>query len=423
MEIRVIVGAYACHPLRGSEQGVGWNWIRGLAEYCRLDVITAEHQGNREAIADVCAHEPGFAERVHFHFLPDFIDEAWARHSFLMSYFQPIYYRYYRRWMWMAYEVAKDLVVREHFDLAHQLTMIGYREPGYLWQLPLPFVWGPIGGTQNVPWRFLPSLGLVEGGRHAARNLINLFQFRTHRRFRQALRRSVAMIVVAPDVQRHLLKVHGKASIVVHEVFTISSHPQARVRKVLPGTPLRLVFSGLHISRKGLPLVLRALARIGRNLSWQLDVLGAGVMTATWKHEAARLGLGDRILWHGQIARAGALRVMSSADVMVFTSLLEATATVIAEAMSLGLPVVTLNHHGMADFVDDSCGVRLAVTNPKQLVHDLSGVLQRLMQDPDLVTRLSQGALARAWHYSAEAQIPRVVELYREALQSSVVSS
>jgi hypothetical protein len=27
------------------------------------------------------------------------------------------------------------------------LNMIGYREPGYLWKLNVPFVWGPMGGT------------------------------------------------------------------------------------------------------------------------------------------------------------------------------------------------------------------------------------------------------------------------------------
>ena len=38
--------------------------------------------------------------------------------------------------------------------------MVGYREPGYLWKIEKPFVWGPIGGLENSPWRFLPSLGI-----------------------------------------------------------------------------------------------------------------------------------------------------------------------------------------------------------------------------------------------------------------------
>ena len=40
-----------------------------------------------------------------------------------------------------------------------------------------PFVWGPIGGLENSPWRFLPSLGL-KGFIffYFGRNIINLWQ-------------------------------------------------------------------------------------------------------------------------------------------------------------------------------------------------------------------------------------------------------
>jgi len=37
--------------------------------------------------------------------------------------------------------------------------MVGFREPGYLWQLNIPFVWGPIGGMGYFPTRFLPVVG------------------------------------------------------------------------------------------------------------------------------------------------------------------------------------------------------------------------------------------------------------------------
>ena len=38
--LKILISAYACAPGRGSEEGVGWDCIRALAEYNDLYVIT-----------------------------------------------------------------------------------------------------------------------------------------------------------------------------------------------------------------------------------------------------------------------------------------------------------------------------------------------------------------------------------------------
>ena len=56
------------------------------------------------------------------------------------------FYKYYREWQWKTYLLAKDICKVEKIDVLHQLNMIGFREPGYLWKLSqengVPFVWG-----------------------------------------------------------------------------------------------------------------------------------------------------------------------------------------------------------------------------------------------------------------------------------------
>ena len=42
----ILVSAYGCEPLKGSEPGVGWNWVLQMARYNRVHVITrANNQG------------------------------------------------------------------------------------------------------------------------------------------------------------------------------------------------------------------------------------------------------------------------------------------------------------------------------------------------------------------------------------------
>lgn len=416
--LRVLVGAYACHPFRGSEPGVGWTWVRGLAEHVELDVVTADHEGSRVAITEVLAGERALGERLRFHFLPDFVETAWRRHPFLLKYYQPLYYRYYRRWMQSACELARNLDKRRPFDLVHQLTMIGYREPGYLWRLPRPFVWGPIGGTQDVPWRFLPSLGALEASRHAARNTMNAWQFRRDERFRAALDRARGVICTASDTADRMRRVHGRESQVIPASFAPAPHPLGRVRRRTTG-PLRLVFSGLQVSRKGLPLALRALASLERELPWRLDVLGAGVMGDAWRREAAALGIAEAVTWHGQRSRDEAIGVMAAADVFLFPSLQEGSPAVVVEALALGLPVVALRHHGTADYVDASSGVLVEVESPAQVVGDLARAVRGLIASDEDLSRLSRGALERARQFSAPMQVPRILQVYEGALALS----
>ena len=50
-----------------------------------------------------------------------------------------------------------------NFDLVHQVNFMTFREPGYLWTLDAPFVWGPWGGGAELPLAFLADGRLVEG--------------------------------------------------------------------------------------------------------------------------------------------------------------------------------------------------------------------------------------------------------------------
>lgn len=417
--LNVLVVAAMCHPDRGSEPGLGWKWPTQIARHHDVTVITGEYQDNRQAIERELAADPQLAASIRFEFVPwfDQIRPRWLRS--VAKLYQPLYYVGYEWWMRRAQEVAESLLASgRQFDLTHQVNMIGYREPGYLWKLPLPFVWGPVGGTQNVPWRMLTSLGLVEGTRHFARNLINEFQKQFHRRSRTAFREAAAIIAVARDTQEDIRRHYHRDSTVIAAALCEPGHPRARVRTAHPG-PMRFVFSGLHLSRKGLPFALRALARLPREVDWTLDVLGAGPLSASWKALADRLGVSRRVTFHGYTSREELMRVLDESDVYVFPSLLDGWPAAITEALTLGLPVVTTDLHGMRDMVNESCGRVVPVHSARQLVDQLTEVFTELTRDAGLVERLSRGALRRAEELGPDRQVPLILRTYEEAFAAA----
>jgi glycosyltransferase involved in cell wall biosynthesis len=417
--LSVLIVASMCHPDRGSEPGLGWKWSTHIARHHDVTVITAEYDGNKEAIRLALAADGNLARAMRFEFVPWFEESQPNWQRVMMKLYHPLYYTAYAGWMRQARDVAKKIIADgAHFDLTHQLTMIGFREPGFLWELPIPFVWGPVGGTQNVPWTLLPSLGLVEGARHGMRNVINECQKRFHQRSRTAFRRASAVIAVASDTREEVRHYHRVDSQVIAAALCEPGLLGARIR--LPHTgPCRFVFSGLHLSRKGLPFALRALARLPRDVDWTLDVMGDGPLSSKWRKHARRLGLCSRVTFHGYAPRAELMRVLQRADVYVFPSLLEGWPAAISEALSLGLPVVTTDLHGMRDMVSVECGRLVPAKSASALVEGLAGAFNELARDPALVERLSRGALERAAAFSADVQVPRILDVYSKALAAA----
>jgi glycosyltransferase involved in cell wall biosynthesis len=414
--LSVLIVAAMCHPDRGSEPGLGWKWSTQIARYHDVTVIVGEYEGNRSAIARELAANPQLAGAMRFEFVPWFEPALGTWQRTVASVYQPLYYRWYERWMREAQTVAKSLVASgRRFDLTHQLTMIGFREPGFLWELSVPFVWGPVGGTQNVPWRLLPALGAFEGARHGCRNVINEWQKRHHRRSKKAFHRAAAIIAVASDTKEEIRRHHHVDSRVIAAALCEPGHARSRVRTPHDG-PTRFVFTGLHLSRKGLPFALHALARLPKDTDWSLDVMGDGPLSKSWKALARRLGLAERVMFHGFAPREKLMQVLDDSDAYLFPSLLEGWPAAIAEALTLGLPVITTDLHGMSDMVTEDCGRLVRATSAAVLIEGFAEACAELARNPDLVERLSRGALQRAEFFGPDVQVPRILETYEAAL-------
>jgi glycosyltransferase involved in cell wall biosynthesis len=410
----VLICAAMCHPEIGSEYAVGWQWVCQAAKHHRVTVIAGDARGTKHAVERALASRPDLAASVDFIFLPWFdpprskaLQAAWTK-------VPNLYYWFYRRWLKRAAGVAREVLARERIDLVHLVTLTCYREPGVFWNLGRPFVWGPVGGTQDVPWAFLPSLGVVEGAKHAARNLFNWFHFHRSGAVRRAMLRAAALSAMASDTQRAIHRRFGRTSVVIPATACSPEFGQGAAERDRD-RPIRFVFSGHHISRKGLPLALHALAGM-RDIPWTLDVLGDGPLSKRWSALCVRLGLGDRVRFLGKVPRVDAIRAMAEGDAFVFPSLQEGWPTVVIEALSLGMPVVTTNHHGMADMIDEECGFLARVDGPVHLIADLRHALRALATDRVLLERLSAGARRRAEVFSASRQEAAIRDLYSRAL-------
>lgn len=402
------MAAYACNPKLGSEYGVGWGWVRAIAEHHDLWVLTgAQH---RDAIRSELARCPGLESALHFRFIP--------RHRARLAerLWPPAYlHTYVRQWQRDAYRVARELHDRVRFHIAHQLTYVGYRVPGHLWRMGIPFVWGPIGGLEQTPWRLVLAAGAQGALYYSCRNLWNDFDRRFARAPREAFRRASGLIAATSGVQTEIRRFYHRDSEVVSEIGLPPLCARSPIRRA-PGDPLRLIWSGNHNPGKALPLLLRALKSTPPDAAWTLTILGTGPCTNSWRRLCNRLGLASRCSWPGMIPRDSALREMQSAHALIVTSLCDLTSTVVVEALASALPVICPRLNGFPDAVTADCGFLVPAESRSGIVSGLARAILALHDDEALRARLAAAALERSRSFAWEHKAAVADDLYRRAL-------
>ena len=416
--LKILAIAYACNPTQGSESGVGWGWVHAISAGHDVTVITADYNSGdierylREHEGLTC-NNPRFiyVKNRSWHYRPRGL---WLKIE--SSPAKPLMNLAYQDWLRYAFEEAKREVEQNRYDLVHLITYVGWRFPGKFYQLDIPFVWGPIGGMKNTPWRLLPVLGLNGALYYAGRNLINSLQLRTLRGPKHAMQAAENGVIAATlDIQEELWDRFRVKSHVICEVGQpqlVVADPTQRDEK----EPLRICWSGLHLPRKALHLLLRAAALLPKDLNYSIEILGDGPCNRAWRSLASRLGIEDRCHWHGWLSRDQSLAVMRNSHVFAITSLGDLTSTVAVEAVSVGLPVVCLDHCGFADLVTDECGIKVHPGSAGQIIPDLTDALWTLMRDEPLRRRFAKGAIERSSDYSWSNKMTELDRVYAQVM-------
>ncbi len=407
-QLKILVSCYACSPFRGSEPGMGWHFVKELSEHHEVHVIVEKEKWENDIKQYIKDQENA---NIHFYFIRK------KRYRKLRKIWPPSYYWFYKVWQKKAYHLAKELDEVEDFDIVHQLNMVGYREPGYLWKLDKPFVWGPIGGTQNVPWHLFSVFNTYGKCFYGGRNVLNTLQKHFLKRPHLAAKKEQsALIAATPDIKKDILKLWGQPSEIITEVGA-DDVPETKINHREDGEPLRIVWSGQHTSGKALNILLESLALLDTKVYWQLDILGAGKETDSWKFLAAKLKISTHCKWHGWLPKNEALKVMQKGHLLCITSLKDLTSTITLEAISLGLPIVCLDHCGFAYVVNESCGIKIKMGALKTIHNDFKTALELLFNDESLRRHLSSGALKRAKDFTWKGKIEKLNSIYTSLLK------
>jgi glycosyltransferase involved in cell wall biosynthesis len=313
--------------------------------------------------------------------------------------------------------LVRALVRQLGIDVVHQPIPVSPRTPSAMWNVGAPVVIGPMNGGMTFPpafrdrepWSDRLALTVGRGAASLANRLL-------------PGKRGASLLLVA-NARTRLALPAALAGVPVEELVEngvdlkrFRASDSARGGPVDPSR-LRAAFVGRLVDWKAVDILIDAIdrCRAGAARAVDLEVFGDGPMRTGLEAQVARLGLGDRVRFHGFVPQDEMPRHLQRAEVLVLPSLYECGGAVVLEAMALGLPVVATRWGGPADYLDDETGILIEPTSRESMVADIAGALRRLAAEPELGLALGRAARLKAESYDWELKVDRMLAIYLAA--------
>ena len=414
----ILVLAYAISPTKGSEYSVAWNYVRHMSKHCRLTVlygVSGEHMGDCEEIRNfvaeggltnvkfVCVEPSGWANLLN-----------WCNRHGFMGY---TFYWAYHAWHKLAYNKAKELMKEDDFDLVHFVGPISYREPGFLWKLGLPYLWGPIGGCNSTNMVLQKHTSKKTRIKFIFRNVVNEIQLRCKIQLRLAMKHTDLLLTATTENQRKIANVLKKNSIYLPENSITTEIKLDRTKFDNPDK-YHFIVVGSLIPRKAVHIVLEAMMQMKNLTKFHLDIVGDGFMRTALEQYANVNNLSNYITWYGQLPRAEAVQLFRMAHAHLVVSLSEGNPTTIWEAMSYGVPTISFDHCGMHDTICEKCGIKIPITTYEQSVSELAVQMQDLLDQPQRFLDLAEGTIQCAKKNLWNDREQFLLQCYEETLDN-----
>ena len=379
---RVLICAYACEPHRGSEPGVGWGAVCGLARFHDLLVVT---RANNRAKIETASLPPGANVRfVYFDLSPTL--QRLKRSPGGVYWYYYLWQRAAARWL------LRSVLPVHAVDVAIHSSFATCWLPSLVSDLPVPYVLGPVGGGERVPVTLSGHFSWATRIWEYCRVVIQNACIRlpaVHRTLRRA-----TLILASTDETMAWLRRFGVAAHVSppcwfnqNDLAPSIAHASRESGKFV------FMSAGKLVPWKGFALGLRAFAAaLPRLTTAEYWIAGAGPQQRALAGLAAQLGIAQHIRWLGDLPHDALLRTMAQCKVLIHPSMHDSASWVCLEALALGKPVVGLRTGAVAHQSHDDCGMLIDVSHgTAAATSQMTDALVTLANDP-LVYQLKSDA-------------------------------
>jgi glycosyltransferase involved in cell wall biosynthesis len=181
-----------------------------------------------------------------------------------------------------------------------------------------------------------------------------------------------------------------------------------------------ILWVGKFDFRKQLNIALDTMNYLEINQNIHLHIVGEGseIENSYYKNYARKLNL-NNIIWYGKITNIDVQKLMKKSDVFFFTSIMEATSTVVLEAIQNKLPVICFDTCGFGSVVDESIGYKIKLSDPKKSSKKFADIINNLNKKE--LKMLSENCDAKIKLLSWENKAELVTQYYTKILKGEKI--
>ncbi|MEY2410548.1 MAG: colanic acid/amylovoran biosynthesis glycosyltransferase [Verrucomicrobiota bacterium] len=173
--------------------------------------------------------------------------------------------------------------------------------------------------------------------------------------------------------------------IIIHHMGIDVGRFQFRPRRLNAGERPRLLSIARLVEKKGIEFAIRATAKLS-HLDFQYDIVGDGPLRRSLEQLIDSLGVAERVRMVGWKEQSEVLKLLDQAHVLIAPSVTgrdgdqEGIPVAMMEAMAMGLPVLSTQHSGIPELVEDGVSGFLV---PERDVPALAHRLETLLKYPE----------------------------------------
>jgi glycosyltransferase involved in cell wall biosynthesis len=340
--MKVVMSAYACRPGGTSERGLGWAWACAAAERHEVWLVTRE-QARPEIEAELQVRpRPG----LH----PVYVDTpSWTRR---WKSGRRGLYPYSCIWQLLVWRTVSRMHQEIGFDVGHHITFaIDWLPAGVAYVRDLPTIWGPVGpGLNRFPASMWRAYGLRWLFQESVRAVVSTAG---HAFLGQPTAKRAAVVVAQNGDVAKVFAAHPHLVVEQNSVCDEGARPMTA-----PQAGKRAVFVGRLVPWKGVRVAIATMAD-PRAEEWSLDIFGTGPEEQRAIEYARRLGVASRVCFRGVVSQEEIYLALGTADALLHPSTRDNAPGAVAEAVSVGCPVVCLDSAGPGTMVGEDEGTRI----------------------------------------------------------------
>lgn len=416
--MRILIIAASASPYRGSEPSIGWKVARALCEGHEVHVVTMA--GYRKEL-EKAEHEGLIPSNMRFHYHGQDWDEYPSS-----SNDKKFWWVAYRRFLATIRERIDGLIAEHQIELVHHVTFATWRMSAPIKNLPVPFVWGPVGGAEHFPAGMLGILSLKGIVFELVRYAATWASFLSPS-IRSTVRDADAIVSSHPEMTRLFQRILGDRP-TLHQLLVTAFTAEERHRILETGatpragdTPLKAFCGGLLEGRKGVSLAIEAIARAKkRGLKIIYKVCANGPELEHLKSLAAKHGLGEEVIFLDPLRGKEYAQELVDSDIYLLPSLRDNAPITLMEAMLARCVPVVADCGGPAYIVTDDCGIKVPTDSRGKAVQAIADALLDLQASPAKLNNFAEASRHRIMEcFTMEAYLEKTEGIYASAMDTA----